>query len=134
MSRESNGLSRRNVLKLSGVTLATVAGSGVVSADHEHPDVETGSAYPNADGSADLYGDLLEFGEGASSVDVWFEWGDVNSTLDNETAKETMTSTGGFSHTIYGLEPFYKYDYRAVARDGDDGDMDYGDVRTFTYK
>lgn len=45
-----------------------------------------------------------------------------------------MTSTGSFTDTIYGLQEYMKYDYRAVAQDGDDGDMAYGDVRTFTYK
>lgn len=93
MVENNERTSRRNVLKLAGVAFATVAGSGVVSADHEHPDIETGSALPHPDGSADLYGDLLEFGEGASSVDVWFEWGDAFDGLVNETAEQTMTST-----------------------------------------
>lgn len=133
MSRESNGLSRRNVLELSGVALATVAGSGVVSADHEHPDVETSGAMHHPDGTADLYGDLLGLGQGSSSVDVWFEWKDIHDGIVNETSKQTMTSTGSFSATIYGLEEYHKYEYRAVAQD-DDGDMDYGDTLAFTYK
>jgi hypothetical protein len=133
MLEPTDSTTRRNVLKLTGASLAAVAGSGVASADHEHPDVRTGSGLPRPGGYADLYGDLLEFGEGASSVDVWFQWGDSPEGLVNETPKQTMTSTGQFSETIYGLEEYHKYDYRAVARDGDDGDMDYGNVRTFTY-
>jgi hypothetical protein len=102
MLEPTDSTTRRNVLKLTGASLAAVAGSGVVSADHEHPDVRTGSGLPRPGGYADLYGDLLEFGEGASSVDVWFQWGDSPEGLVNETPKQTMTSTGQFSETIYG--------------------------------
>lgn len=133
MSKQPHA-SRRNVLRLSGAALASVAGSGIVSADHEHPDVSTSGALPGQNGTATLYGDLTGFGEGASSVDVWFEWGDIHSGLANETSRQTMTSTGSFTDTIFGLQEYMKYDYRAVAQDGDDGDMAYGDVRTFTYK
>lgn len=134
MLGSTDSTTRRNVLKLTGASLAAVAGSGIVSADHEHPEVQTNGAIPSPDGTAELSGELNGFGEGASSADVWFEWSDMYGQLGNTTPEQTMTSTGQFTATIYGLEPFMKYDYRAVARDGDDGDMDYGDTRTFTYK
>ena len=122
------------MLKLTGATLAFVAGAGVASADHEHPDVDTGYAFWHSDGTADLSGSLIAFGQGASSADVWFQWRDAYDSTFNETSKQTVTSTGSFSDTIYGLQEYHKYEYRAVARDGDDGDVGYGDTITFTYK
>lgn len=69
--------SRRDVLKLAGGSLAAVATSGVASASTL--DVATKDASSVDDSSAYLNGELLDLG-GASSSDVWFEWGESGRT------------------------------------------------------
>ena len=119
------------MLKLSGAALATLAGSGVASADHEHPDVETvGSNMDSAD-TVTLYGDLLDIGDSADHASVWFDWGPKGDGFPNQTTSEVMYSPGEFSDTISGLEPG-DYQFRAAAKDSDDFMSVTGDTMYFT--
>lgn len=133
MSDKTRPASRRTVLKLTGATLASVAGSGVVSANHEHPAVETGSFMMNPDGTATLNGDVTEFGQGANSVDAWFEYKERYSNIVTETPKQTLYSTGTYSERTYSLADNHDYEFRAVVQDNDDGDTAYGDWVMFRY-
>lgn len=133
MSDEQYTSSRRNVLKLTGAALASVAASGVVSADHEHPAVETDHVLLNFDGTATLHGNVTEFGQGANSVDAWFEYKKRFSSTVTETPRQTLYSTGTYSERTYSLAENQDYDYRAVVQDNDDGDMAYGRWHRFTY-
>ncbi len=109
--------SRRRVLKLSGAAVATAVGAGTASADHTHANVETGAASNVRTTTATLNGDLLDMG-GASSVDVWFDWGpfDVGPALS--TPIQTLSSPGGFSAPLDFLNPDTGYVYRAVSDTG----------------
>jgi hypothetical protein len=69
--------------------------------------------------SATLVGHLTHLG-GASSCDVWFEYGDDENYLGEETPPQTMTSTGDFSAEITGLDSCKTYYFRAVAENDAD--------------
>jgi subtilisin len=92
--------------------------------------VSTGSATNVTDSSATLNGDLTDLG-GASSADVYFEWGESGTGLGNSTSKQTLSSTGSFSADVSGLSSGTDYDFRAVA-EASDGDTDAGSTATFT--
>lgn len=132
MSDRIDAASRRTVLKLTGASLAAVAGSGVASADHEHPNVETDPAQMLTSDSAELHGDLLDIGDSADFASVWFEWGPRGEGFPNWTTSRVRYSPGEFSDTISGLDRG-DYQFRAVAKDSDDGLFTaYGDTRYFT--
>lgn len=107
--------SRRDVLQLTGTALATLATAGVASADHTHPVVDT--EYPTnvTSSEATLQGELTDMGDGNSSVDVYFRWGENNYGYPNTTPVQTLTSTGSFSETIWPLDSETWYQYYAVA-------------------
>jgi hypothetical protein len=69
--------------------------------------------------SATLNGHLTHLG-GASSCDVWFEYGDDENYLGEETEPQTMTSTGEFSAEIIGLDSCTTYYFRAIAENDAD--------------
>lgn len=127
MSERSGKATRRTVLKTTGASLLTLAGSGLASANHEHPNVETvGSSTVSAD-SAILYGDLTDIGDSADFASVWFGWGPSSEGFTNMTTSEIMYSPGEFSATISGLEPD-RYQFRAAAKDSDDTFTFFGDT------
>lgn len=128
MVRVNSDPSRRDVLKLAGGSLAAVATSGVASASTL--DVATKDASSIDDSSAYLNGELLDLG-GASSADVWFEWGESGSDLPYSTSSETMSSTGIFSHQITGLSSGTTYEFKAVAYTDLDGRVE-GSRLSFT--
>lgn len=109
--------SRRRVLKLSGAAVAATVGAGTASADHTHADVETEGASFVRTTTATLNGELLDMG-GASSVDVWFDWGLFGSDLPLRTATQPRTSPGGFTADLDFLTPDTAYQYRAVSDTG----------------
>lgn len=131
MEEQSQTSSRRTMLKLTGASLATVAGAGVASAGHEHPDVETEYAQTISADSVKLHGDLTDIGDSADYVGVWFAWGPYGENLDNWTTRELMYSPGEFTYTLTGLEQG-DYQYRAVANEEDDRFHVTGDVRAFS--
>jgi len=92
--------------------------------------VSTGSASDVTETEATLGGSLDDLG-GASSADVYFEYGESGTSLDSTTATQTVSSTGSFSDTVTGLSAGTDYDFRAVA-DASDGDSATGTTATFT--
>lgn len=90
---------RRRVLKLSGAAVAAAVGAGTAAANHFHADVDTDPATDVGYTSATLNGDLLDMGN-ASSVDVWFEWGQKGDGLPNSTTRQSRTSAGSFSEDV----------------------------------
>ncbi len=92
--------------------------------------VATDGASSVAETNATLNGSLTDLG-GASSVDVYFEWGPSSESLTNTTDAQTLSSTGSFSQSLSGLSSGTDYEYRAIA-DASDGDADTGGTVTFT--
>ncbi len=92
--------------------------------------VSTGTTSNVGTSSATLSGDLTDLG-GASSADVYFEYGESGTTLDNTTATQTLSATGSFSADVSNLNSGTDYDFRAVAS-ASDGDTDTGSSVTFT--
>ncbi len=133
MSSNDARTTRRTVLKTVGGTAVGLSiAAGAASADHEHPEVETGGVTDISQHAATLHGEVTAFGEGAGGAYVWFEWDHAFSNdYSNSTDRLGMLAPGSFSHSLRGLEADTHYKYRAVAEDTDDGDRDYGDGRTF---
>jgi subtilisin family serine protease len=92
--------------------------------------VTTDSASSIGTDNATLNGTLNDVG-GASSVDVYFEWGQAGGSLSNTTGTQTLSSSGSFSADISGLSSGTDYEFRAVAS-ASDGDSDTGGVQSFT--
>lgn len=92
--------------------------------------VTTDSATSVGTDSATLNDTLNDLG-GASSVDVYFEWGPAGGSLSNTTGTQTLSATGSFSADISGLSSGTDYEFRAVAN-ASDGDSDTGSVQSFT--
>ena len=68
-----------------------------------------------------------------ASTNVWFEWGESSSNLDNNTASTSVSGSEGsasVSRTINGLDEDATYYYRCVGRNSEG--TDYGNVRSFT--
>lgn len=105
-----------------------VAGSVRTVADTV--DVSTESATDVSDAAATLHGLLADLG-GASSVDVYFEYGPASQSLTNRTAPNTRSSTGNFSANLSRLDSGTEYGFRAVA-EASDGTTDTGTVKMFT--
>jgi subtilisin len=92
--------------------------------------VSTGDATDVTDSSATLNGSLDDLG-GASSAEVYFEYGESGTSLDSTTGTQTLFSTGSFSAEVSGLNSGTDYDFRAVA-EASDGDTATGSSVTFT--
>jgi len=69
--------------------------------------------------SATLNGHLTHLG-GASTCDVWFEYGEDENYLGEETEPQTMTSTGDFNAVISDLDSCKTYYYRTIAQNDAD--------------
>ncbi len=69
--------------------------------------------------SATLNGHLTHLG-GAVSCEVFFEYGDDENYLGEETEPQILTSTGEFSAEITGLSSCTTYYFRAVAKNDAD--------------
>ena len=90
------------------------------------PSVTTGFALPGS-GWALVLGRLTDMGS-ASSVDVYFEWGETTD-YGSTTRVRTVTSPRRFWAIIRGLTPGTTYHFRAVAVGDGTG---YGEDRSFT--
>lgn len=75
--------------------------------------VTTRFAWPVGWRSALLHGRLTDMGS-ASSVNVYFEWGEMKD-YGSSTKVRRMTHTGRFSAVIRGLTPGTTYHFSAVA-------------------
>ncbi|MDT3435473.1 hypothetical protein [Haloarcula sp. 1CSR25-25] len=95
-------------------------------------DVSVATTSPSnvAETSVTFNGDLTDLG-GASSADVYFEWGESDTSLGNTTASQTLSSIGGFSVDQSNLESGTEYEYQAVAA-ASDGDEATGSKYVFT--
>lgn len=93
------------------------------------PRVWTNNASNIGISSATLNGQLTHLG-GAASCDVWFEYGEDENYLGEETEPQTMTSTGEFSAEISGLDSCKTYYFRAIAEN--DADIWVGLLFTVT--
>lgn len=82
------------------------------------------------DSAATLQGTLEGLG-GASSVDVYFEWDEAVGDSVTTTSTQTLTTTGGFSADISGLDPDTTYEFEAFA-DASDGDLASSALAQFT--
>ena len=89
--------------------------------------VTTNEARPVTTRWAVLHGSLTDLGT-ASSVDVYFEWGETTD-YGHKTRPRTMTKPRAFRAIIWGLTPATTYHFRAVAV-GDD--TSYGSDKSFT--
>ena len=98
--------------------------------DSDGPEVTTRNAEDIDDNSAELVCDVEA---GDEDTDVWFEWGDDDDDLDEETSDETVDANDDdtIGITITGLDEDTKYFFRCVAED-DDGNDDEGSVKSFT--
>ena len=90
--------------------------------------VTTFSAWPVGYRMALLHGRLDDMGT-ASTVNVYFEWGDPPD-YGNRTKAKRMTHTGSFSAVLNGLTPGTTYYFRAVAES--EGIRYYGSDETFS--
>jgi len=79
--------------------------------------------------SATLNGHLNHLG-GAAECEVWFEYGEDENYLGEETDPQLMTSTGDFSAEIIGLDSCKTYYFRAIAQN--DADTWVGLIFTVT--
>jgi PKD repeat protein len=80
--------------------------------------------------TADLYGTADRFGD-ESSGEIAFDWGPRGSVTANQTAWQSISSTGQYMHSISGLTEGNDYDFRAKVQTSD-GDLDNGSTQTFT--
>ena len=63
-------------------------------------------------------GDLIDL-DGASEVNVSFEYRPVGDSSWNESSVETVSSTGSFDRVIDGLNSNTEYEFQALATDGE---------------
>ena len=131
MSERSTDTSRRTVLKTTGASLLALGASGVASANHKHPSVTTESGAPAGSTAVTLNCELHDLGEGADYANVWFQWElDSGDGFPLSTDKQALSSPDTYSATVDGLREGETIYFRAVAEDEDDGDRDYGTVRS----
>lgn len=110
------------------------SGAGLLDAhaafDRRIPSVTTDGGAPGP-GSITMHGELHDFGAGANSADVWFEWGFSSGNLLGATSKQSLSSPGQFSATVSGLRDGDTLYFKAVA-EAADGDRDEGVVNLRT--
>ncbi len=101
-------------------------GAGMPDAEEVvvEPWVQPDGATP-VDPNATLHGDLKQLGIGASSAEVYFEWGLSGNGLPNTTPKQTLSSSGSFSETVGPLACSTTYEFRPVA-EASNGETDRG--------
>ena len=76
-----------------------------------------------------LKGELVHMG-GASSCQVWFKYGESESNLEYTSDYQTMTTAGGFSYQLTGLESCTTIYYQAFV--SNDIGEDEGFIEDFT--
>ena len=94
------------------------------------PSVVTENVSSLGEYEATLEGNLLSLGNGSDSCDVWFQYRESDSSVWENTSRETKDEEGSFSETITGLSPGTTYYFRAVAEN--DAGTIYGDEKSFT--
>ena len=96
----------------------------------DDPQVTTRNAEDIDDNSAMLVCDVEA---GDADTDVWFEWGEDNDDLDEDTSKVNVDANDNdtVEKTITGLDEDTKYYFRCLAED-DDGNEDTGSIKSFT--
>lgn len=84
------------------------------------------------DDEARVFAEILDF-NGSDFADVWFEYGRDDDELLLRTSIERIDEDDDedFFRTLHNLREDTRYFYRAVARD-EDGDEDFGSIRSFT--
>jgi hypothetical protein len=95
----------------------------------DEPEVTTNSATNTDTTETDIQGELTYLG-GDTSTNVWFEWGEQGTGMNNTTMSENKLSPETFSNNISGLDPYTTYEYRAVASNAS-GTV-YGTTETVT--
>lgn len=104
-----------------GYGRASYGGTGVA--------VATDAATDMTDTSATLTGSLTDL-DGASTVEVYFEYRPVGADTWTATASQTLSSTESFSASISGLTEGTEYAYRPVVS-GDDDEAGIGTAAEF---
>lgn len=92
--------------------------------------VQTGAVTGITESEATLNGEVTELG-GATSVDVAFEFREVNSTTWTTTELQTLSATGTFSTSLQNLNSGTEYEFRALVTTGQN-DTTTGAIRTFS--
>lgn len=92
--------------------------------------VATDGSTDVAETTATLTGSVTDLGN-ATSADVSFEYRGVGLSSWTTSAVQTLTSTGGFSASVSGLDDGTEYEFRATA-EASDGDTATGGSVTFT--
>jgi subtilisin family serine protease len=110
-------------------TVYVESGDGGGGDDPASVTASTGSASNVGETSATLSGSLDDL-QNADQADVYFEYGKSGNGLPNNTATQTLSSTGSFTESLSGLESGTDYEFRAVATAGDATDT--GSTVTFT--
>ena len=101
------------------------------SNNNDDLEVTTLSATDIDEDSAELRCDV---DTGDEDADVWFEWGEDDDDLDEDTSKTSVgdnRSNVRVTRTISNLDEDERYYFRCVAED-DDGNEDEGSIRSFT--
>lgn len=80
--------------------------------------------------TATLNGELTHMG-GASSCEVWFEYGTDPENLNMESEPTTMDAIGSFSHSVSGLRRGANHYFRAVGSN-DCGEVKHWEILNFT--
>jgi hypothetical protein len=131
MATDETDSSRRDVLRLTGTSLAALGGTALATIPASaipSLSVYTDGATNVCSCSATLNGDLEYIGDN-DFVKVYFEWGEKGTGLPNTTSGQWVSTTGPFSEDITDLN-CTTYEFRAVASSSDD--YDDGEVLEFT--
>lgn len=131
MTADETGVSRRDVLGLTGTSLAVLGGTALAASPASAIPpltVYTDEATNVCSCSATLNGDLEYIGDN-DFVKVYFEWGEKGTGLPNTTSGQWVSTTGPFSEDVTDLD-CTTYEFRAVASTSDD--YDDGEVLEFT--
>lgn len=132
MARNDSSTSRRDVLRTTGTALAALGGTALATnAASAAPDFSV-VTHPASDVNttyATFNGELERLG-GADYAEVWFRWGELDSTKDI-TASQTFFSPTTFSETVSGLTSGVTYEFRAEGESNEPA-LDSGEYHTFT--
>lgn len=112
-------------------SVETFTTEGVIMKTVDQPSATDEPSKQPTEGTAFLFGEVLDLNPDSSSADVQFEYGKEEPLTQTVDPGPQSPSDGRFEQTVQNLDAGKEYKYKVVGTDPTTGDVDEGSIKTF---